>query len=73
MRTPLDPQLASAVGFLNMSIMAAKAVLTDSPAPLADRLAWLAGELERLAGEAYRLADEASDVSPSPPESRKPA
>ncbi len=67
MKTPLDPQIASAVGFLDMSLVAAKAILTDSPAPIEERLAWLAGELERLAGEAYRIADEASERSSSPP------
>ncbi len=65
MSKPLDPQIDSAVGFLDMSLMAAKAILTDSPAPIQDRLAWLAGELERLAGEAYRLADEAAERSSS--------
>ncbi len=53
--------LNQAVCLLDMSLMAAKHVLHDSPEPLQRRLAWLGSELERLAGEAYRLADEAGD------------
>lgn len=60
-------KLNSAVGLLDMSLMAAKHVLRDSPEPLQRRLAWLGGELERLAGEAYRLADEAGDDPSSNP------
>jgi hypothetical protein len=50
-----------AVMSLDMSLMAAKAILRDSPEPLQRRLAWIGAELERLAGECYRLADEAGD------------
>ena len=53
--------LIQAVAMLDMSTMAAKMVLLESPEPLQRRLAWFAAELERLAGEAYRLADEAGD------------
>ncbi len=59
--------LARELAFLDMSLMAAKATLADSPAPLADRLTWLGAELERLSGESYRLADEANELSSLPP------
>ncbi len=66
--------LARELAFLDMSLMAAKFTLQESPAPLTDRLTWLAAELERLAGEAYRLADEANELSGlPPPDGRKPA
>lgn len=58
-------RIEAAVMTLDMSLMAAKAVLRDSPEPLHVKLAWLASELERLAGEAYRLAEEAEDRSNS--------
>lgn len=59
--------LNDAVALLDMSIMAAKHVLADSPEPLQRKLAWLGWELERLATEAYRLADEAGDDPESNP------
>jgi hypothetical protein len=59
--------LSNAVCLLDMSIMAAKHVLTDGKAPLQRRLTWLGSELERLAGEAYRLADEAGDDTEEDP------
>lgn len=65
-------KIRSAVGLLDMSIMAAKAVLTDGQAPMQRRLAWLGAELERLAGEAYRLADEAGDDTESNPVTKEP-
>ncbi len=52
-----------AVAMLDMSLMAAKHVLADSPEPLQHKLSWLASELERLAAEAYRLADEAESTT----------
>ncbi len=66
--------LARELAFLDMSIMAAKHTLQDSPSPLPERLTWLGAELERLAGEAYRLADEANELSGlPPPDGRTPA
>jgi len=63
----MNPKIRSAVGLLDMSIMADKHALADGQAPLQRRLAWLGSELERLAGEAYRLADEAGDDEGSNP------
>lgn len=54
--------LNSAVMMLDMSLMAAKAVLAEGNAPLHQRLSWLSHELERLAIEAERLADESEDA-----------
>lgn len=66
--------LTSELMMLDLSLMAAKLTLRESPAPLEDRLRWFAGEMERLAGEAYNLADAASELSsPSQPDGRKPA
>jgi hypothetical protein len=60
-------ELTRSVCLLDMSIMAAKHVLSDGNAPLQRRLSWLGAELERLATEAFRLADEAGDDSgPAP-------
>jgi hypothetical protein len=53
--------LNKSVMLLDMSLVAAKAVLAESKEPLQRRLAWLGAELERLATEAFRLADEAGD------------
>lgn len=58
---------------LDLSLMAAKLTLRDSPSPLDDRLRWFGGELERLASEAYNLADEASASGPAQPDGHKPA
>jgi hypothetical protein len=56
-----------AVVMLDMSLMAARAVVAEGKAPLQRRLSWLGSELERLAGEAYRLADEAGDDTEASP------
>lgn len=63
----MSTSLDRAVAMLDMSLMAAKHVLADSPEPLQRKLAWLGWELERLATEAYRLADEAGDDPESSP------
>ena len=60
-------KVESAVDSLELSLIAARFVLTESAEPLQRRLTWLASELERLAGEAYRLADEAGDDPGSSP------
>lgn len=59
-------KLNNAVMLLDMSLVAAKAVLAESKEPLQRRLAWLGQEMERLAGEAYRLADEADEAGDDP-------